>query len=43
MSEPTFSPRLNHVAMTMSPDSLDERGRAEIKDFYGDVFGWIGR
>lgn len=40
MSEPTYSPRLNHVAMTMSPDSLDDHGRAEIKDFYGDVFGW---
>ena len=40
MSEPTYSPRLNHVAMTMPPESLDERGRAEIKDFYGDVFGW---
>lgn len=38
--EPIFTPRLNHVAMTMSPDALDERGRAEIKDFYGDVFGW---
>ena len=38
--EPTYSPRLDHVAMTMPPDSLDEQGRAEIKDFYGDVFGW---
>ena len=37
---PSFAPRLNHVAMTMSPDSLDEHGRAEIRDFYGDVFGW---
>ena len=40
MSEPTYSPRLNHVVMTMPPESLDERGRAEIKDFYGEVFGW---
>ena len=38
--EPSFTPRLNHVAMTMAPDALDEHGRAEIKDFYGDVFGW---
>jgi hypothetical protein len=38
--EASYSPRLNHVAMTMSPDSLDDQGRAEIKDFYGDVFGW---
>jgi hypothetical protein len=40
MSEPSFTPRLNHVAMTMSPAALDDHGRAEIKDFYGDVFGW---
>jgi hypothetical protein len=39
-AEASYSPRLNHVAMTMSPDSLDDQGRAEIKDFYGDVFGW---
>jgi hypothetical protein len=24
----------------MDPAALDERGRAEILDFYGDVFGW---
>ena len=36
----TFTPRLNHVAITMDPSLMDERGRAEILDFYGDVFGW---
>lgn len=36
-----FTPRLNHVAMTMDPTALDDHGRAEIKDFYGDVFGWF--
>ena len=41
MSEPTFAPRLNHVAITMPPDQLDDAGRAEIKDFYGDVFEWF--
>ncbi len=35
-----FAPRLNHVAITMDPEVLDERGRAEILDFYGEVFGW---
>ena len=35
-----FAPRLNHVAMTMAPESLDDTGRAEIRAFYGDVFGW---
>jgi hypothetical protein len=39
-AEASYSPRLNHVAMTMSPDSLGDQGRAQIKDFYGDVFGW---
>ena len=34
-------PVLNHVAITMDPAVLDERGRAEVLDFYGDVFGWI--
>jgi hypothetical protein len=41
MSEPTFAPRLNHVAITMPPDDLDDAARAEIKDFYGDVFSWF--
>jgi hypothetical protein len=40
MSAPTFPPRLNHVAITMPPGELDDAARAEIKDFYGDVFGW---
>ena len=31
---------LNHVAITMDPALLDDRGRAELLDFYGDVFGW---
>jgi hypothetical protein len=30
----------NHVGITLAPEVLDERGRAEILDFYGDVFGW---
>jgi catechol 2,3-dioxygenase-like lactoylglutathione lyase family enzyme len=33
-------PVLNHVALSMDPALLDEPGRAEILDFYGDVFGW---
>ena len=41
MSEPTFAPRLNHVAITMPPGELDDAARAEIKDFYGDVFSWF--
>ena len=33
-------PTLNHVAISMDPTVLDERGRAEVLAFYGDVFGW---
>ena len=40
MSEPTFRPRLNHVAISMPHAALDDTGRAEILAFYGDVFGW---
>jgi catechol 2,3-dioxygenase-like lactoylglutathione lyase family enzyme len=32
---------LNHVAISMDPAVLDDRGRAEVLDFYGDVFGWV--
>ena len=39
-AEPEYRPRLNHVAITMDPAALDDAGRAEILDFYGDVFGW---
>jgi hypothetical protein len=39
-SDPTFTPRLNHVAISMDPAILDESGRREILAFYGDVFGW---
>jgi hypothetical protein len=34
-------PTLNHVAISMDPAVLDERGRAEVLAFYGDVFGWV--
>jgi hypothetical protein len=40
-SETKFAPRLNHVAMTMAPEALDDAGRDEIRAFYGDVFGWV--
>jgi hypothetical protein len=40
MNEESFAPRMNHVAISMDPALLDDRGRAELLDFYGDVFGW---
>jgi hypothetical protein len=35
-----FRPRLNHVAISVDPALLDERGRADLLDFFGDVLGW---
>lgn len=37
---PAGIPRLNHVALSVPPDTLDAAGRAEICEFYGDCFGW---
>jgi hypothetical protein len=34
-------PRLNHVAMSLSPDLLDEEHRRLLVDFYSDVFGFV--
>ena len=36
----SFTPRLNHVAISVDPTLLDDRGRADLLDFYGEVFGW---
>src|SRR5581483_3495300 len=32
-------PQFNHVAMSLSPDLLDEEHRKEITSFYDEVFG----
>jgi hypothetical protein len=40
---PAFSsrkPRMNHVAMSLSPDELDEEHRKLRADFLADVFGF---
>ncbi len=31
---------LNHVAITLDPELLDDAGRAELLAFFGEVFGW---
>jgi hypothetical protein len=33
-------PTLNHVAISMDPAVLDDKGRVDVLSFYGDVFGW---
>ena len=38
--EPEYRPRLNHVAVAVDASLLDEAGRKDVLDFYGDVFGW---
>src|SRR5262249_28304671 len=30
----------NHVALSVPPDLLDERGRRDLVAFYSEVFGW---
>lgn len=37
---PDFRPRLNHVAISVDPTILDERGRADVLAFYSEVFRW---
>ncbi len=36
----SFQPRLNHVAISVDPVVLDDGGRAQLLDFFGEVFGW---
>jgi hypothetical protein len=33
-------PRFNHVAVSVSADLLDARGRRDLVEFYSEVFGW---
>jgi hypothetical protein len=37
---PPSQPRFNHIALTVPPELLNESGRKQILDFYGEVFGW---
>lgn len=32
--------RFNHMELTVAKGALDEKRRAELKEFYGDVFGF---
>ena len=34
-------PVINHVAISVDADVLDEAGRAALLDFFGEVFGWV--
>jgi hypothetical protein len=37
---PTGNPHFNHVAMSLSPELLDETNRADICRFWSEVFGF---
>ena len=41
MSSPSFSPRINHVAISVDAEVMDEAGRADLLRFYTEVFGWV--
>ena len=40
MSPTSFAPRINHVAISVDAEVMDEAGRAALLDFYSEVFGW---
>jgi hypothetical protein len=40
MSDGSFRPRINHVAISVDAAVLDDVGRATLLDFYSEVFGW---
>lgn len=41
MSPTPFAPRINHVAISVDAEIMDDEGRAALLDFYSEVFGWI--
>ena len=41
MSPTPFAPRINHVAISVDADVLDDDGRAALLDFFSEVFGWV--
>ena len=40
MTEDAFPPRINHVAISVDVDIMDEAGRAALLDFFSEIFGW---
>ena len=41
MTMGSFSPRINHVAISVDAEVMDEAGRADLLRFYSEVFGWV--
>jgi len=40
VSRTRFAPRINHVAISVDSDLMDEAGRAALLDFFSEIFGW---
>ena len=40
MSETPLAPRINHIAISVDAEVLNDEGRAALVDFYSVVFGW---
>jgi hypothetical protein len=40
MSRTSFAPRINHVAISVDAELMDESGRAALLDFFSEIFGW---
>jgi catechol 2,3-dioxygenase-like lactoylglutathione lyase family enzyme len=40
MSRTPFAPRINHVAISVDADVMNDEGRAALLDFFSEVFGW---
>lgn len=41
MSPSSFPPRINHVAISVDAEVMDEKGRGALLEFYSEVFGWV--
>jgi hypothetical protein len=40
MSDLSFAPRINHVAISVDAAVLNDEGRAALLDFFAEIFGW---
>ena len=41
MSATPFTPRINHLAISVDAQVMDEEGRVALLDFFSTVFGWV--
>jgi hypothetical protein len=40
MSDLSFAPRINHVAISVDADVLNDEGRTALLNFFAEIFGW---